>query len=105
MAFFFVPRAHVFHVFIAPFLLAGTEVHHRIIEEHHLTTHTVIAERCSHLCKFGRHVDGYGTEIGAGVCYLRQLAATDDQAITSLQRELRAVEKQRCCTLQTQRMR
>ena len=73
MAFFFVPRAHVFHVFIAPLLLAGIEVHHRIIEKHHLTAHAVIAERGGHLCKFRRHVDGYGTEIGAGVGYLRLL--------------------------------
>ena len=105
MAFFFVPRAHVFHIFIAPLLLAGIEVHHRIIEKHHLTAHAVIAERGGHLCKFRRYVDGYGTEIGAGVCYLRQLAATDDQAITNLQWELRAVEKQRRRPLQTQRVR
>jgi len=71
-------------VFIASFLLARIEVHHRIIEKHHLIAHAVIAERGGHLCKFRRYVDGYGTEIGAGVCYLRQLVATDDQAITSL---------------------
>lgn len=76
--------AHVFHVFIASFLLARIEVHRRIVEKHHLTAHAVIAERGGPLCKFRRYVDGYGTEIGAGVCYLRQLAATDDQAITSL---------------------
>jgi hypothetical protein len=92
-------------VFIASFLLARIEVHHRIIEKHHLTAHAVIAERGSHLCKFGRHVNGYGTEIGAGVGYLRLLAATDDQAITSLQWELRTVEKQRRRPLQTQRVR
>ena len=92
-------------VFIASFLLARIEVHHRVVEEHHMSARTVIAERQRHLDKLRRDIDGNGLKIRACIGYLRVLASLHNDTIPALQRERRAVEKQRRRSFQAQSVR
>lgn len=98
-------RAHVFHILSAPRLLPRVEVHHRVVEEHHVSARAVVAERHCHLYKLRRDIYGYRPKIVACICYLCILATLYDDTVACLQGMRRAVEQQRRIALQTERVR
>ena len=105
MLFLCTARTHVLHILFASLCLPRVEVHDRIVEEHHMSACAVIAERQRHLDKFRRDIDGNGLKIRACIGYLRVLASLHNDTIAALQRERRAVEKQRRGSLQAQSVR